>query len=44
MMDLGKVGGDLDLNVGPVVNVQIGSNAQLRPHEIYENTTYIPNS
>lgn len=41
MADLGAVGGDYDL--GPVQTGAINNNSEMRPHEIYENTTYIPN-
>ena len=38
MIDLGN------FDVGPIGQVQMNNNAVLRPHEIYENTTYIPNN
>ena len=44
MADLGRKGEDLDvLGLAPVA-VQMGNNAVMRPHEIYDNTTYIPNN
>ena len=45
MVEQGKVGGEFDMNMGPVVQAaQVGNNAVIRGHEIYADTTYIPNN
>lgn len=44
MADLGRKQEDLDvLGLAPVA-VQMGNNAIMRPHEIYADTSYIPNN
>ena len=35
---------DLDMLDFAPPSVQMGNNAVMRPHEIYDNTTYIPNN
>ena len=44
MADLGRKNEDLDMLDFAPPSVQMGNNAVMRPHEIYDNTTYIPNN